>query len=141
MVALVAANATGVVPDNRDPRSTSLANAQATQVPINPPGRAVPALPTGEILQFEANLPEVLFGFEIRERGDNFLQWKPAVDNGLDAIRRYRPNHVLLICSASNRECADANLTRQECPGRHFARKTSQDADQGDMSACPARQN
>ena len=65
---------------------------------------------TGEILKFEANLAKVLLGFVILEGSDDFLQRKSAVDNGLQTIGRYRPNHVLLICSAANGDPADTNL-------------------------------
>src|SRR2546425_13270538 len=84
---------------------------------------------TGEILKFEANLAKVLLGFVILEGSDDFLQQKTAVDNGLQMIGRYRPNHVLLICSAANGDPADTNLIRKQCRDRHFSRKTSQDAD------------
>src|SRR5437899_1017720 len=61
---------------------------------------------TGEILKLEANLAKVLLGFVILEGSDDFLQQKTAVDNGLQTIDRYRPNHVFLICSAAgNRRC------------------------------------
>src|SRR5882672_469587 len=82
-----------------------------------------------EILKFEANLAEVLLGFVILEGSDDFLQRKTAVDNGLQTIDRYRPNHVLLICSAANGDPGDTNLVRKQCRDRHFYRKTSQDAD------------
>src|SRR2546423_4808815 len=85
--------------------------------------------PTGEILKFEANLAEVLLGFVIVEGSDDFLQRKTAVDNGLQTIGRYRPNHVLLILSAANGDPADTNLIRKQCGNRHFSRKNSQDAD------------
>src|SRR6184192_4446505 len=91
-----------------------------------------------EILKFEANLAKVLLGFEILEGPDDFLQRKTAVDNGLKTIGRDRSNHVLLICSAANGDPADTNLIRKECRDRHFSRKTSQDADYGDMPARPA---
>ncbi len=84
---------------------------------------------TKEILKFEANLAKVLLGFEILEGSDDFLQRKTAVDNGFQTIGRYRPNHVLLICSAANGDPADTNLIRKQCRDRHFSRKTSQDAD------------
>src|SRR5437867_2655678 len=80
-------------------------------------------------LKFEANLAKVLLGFVMLEGSDDFLQRKTAVDNGLQTIGRYRPNHVLLICSAANGDPADANLIRKQCRDRHFSRKTSQDAD------------
>jgi hypothetical protein len=84
---------------------------------------------TGEILKFEANLAKMLLGFVILEGSDDFLQQKTAVDNRLQTIGRYRPNHVLLICSAANGDPADTNLIRKQCRDRHFSRKTSQDAD------------
>src|SRR6266567_9510627 len=87
---------------------------------------------TGEILQFEANLAKVLLGFVILEGSDDFLQQKMVVDNGLQTIGRYRPNHVPLICSAANGDPADTNLIRKQCRDRHFSRNTSQDADYGD---------
>src|SRR2546430_15133764 len=93
---------------------------------------------TGEILKFEANLAKVLLGFVILEGSDDFLQQKTAVDNGLQTIGGYRPNHVLLICSAANGDPADTNLIRKQCRDRHCSRKTSQDADYGDMPARPA---
>jgi hypothetical protein len=86
-----------------------------------------------EILKFEASLAKVLLGFVILEGSDDFLQQKTAVYDGLQTIDRYRPNHVLLICSAANGDPADTNLIRKQCRDRHFSRKTSQDADQGDM--------
>src|SRR5260370_41501137 len=82
-----------------------------------------------DILKFEANLAKVLLGFVILEGSDDFLQRKTAVDNWLQTIGRYRPNHVLLICSAANGDPADTNLIRKQCRDRHFSRKTSQDAD------------
>jgi hypothetical protein len=85
--------------------------------------------PAGEILKFEANLAKVLLGFVILEGSDDFLQPKTAVDNGLQTIGRYRPNHVLLICSAANGDPADTNLIRKQCRDRYFPRDTSQDAD------------
>src|SRR5437773_6871788 len=91
---------------------------------------------TGEILKFEANLAKLLLGFVILEGSDDFLQQKTAVDNGLQTIGRYRPNHVLLICSVANGDPADTNLIRKQCRDRHFSRKTSQDADQGDNRFC-----
>ena len=83
---------------------------------------------TGEILKLEANLAKVLLGFEIFEGSDDFLQQKTAVDNGLQTIDRYRPNHVLLICSAANGDSTDTNLIREQCRDLHFCRRTSQDA-------------
>src|SRR5256714_2163491 len=90
------------------------------------------------VLKFEANLAKVLLGFVMLEGSDDFLQQKTAVDNGLQTIGRYRPNHVLLICSAANGDPADTNLIRKQCRDRRFSRKTSQDADEGDMPARPA---
>jgi hypothetical protein len=58
----------------------------------------------------------VLLGFIILEGSGDFLQRKTAVDNGLQPIGRYRPNHVLLIGSAANGEPADTNLIRQQRP-------------------------
>src|SRR6266700_3176802 len=85
---------------------------------------------TGEILKLEANLAKVLLGFVILEGSDDFLQRKTAVNNRLQTIGRYRPNHVLLIGSAANGDPADTNLIRKQCPrDRHFSRNTSQDAD------------
>jgi hypothetical protein len=69
---------------------------------------------TGEILKFEANLAKVLLGFVILEGSDDFLKRKTAVDNGLQTIGRYRPDHVLLICSAANGDPADTNLIRKQ---------------------------
>ena len=92
-------------------------------------GFAVLIQSTGEILKFEANLAKVLLGFVILEGSDDFLQQKTVVDNGLQTIGRYCPNHVLLICSAANRDPADTNLIRKYCRDRYFSRKTSQDAD------------
>ena len=71
----------------------------------------------------------MLLGFVILEGSDDFLQQKAAVDNGLQTIDRYRPNHVLLICSAANGYAADANLIRKKRRDRHFCSKASQDAD------------
>src|SRR5438105_13594158 len=88
--------------------------------------------------KFEANLAKMLLGFVILEGSDDFLQRKTPVDDGLQTIGRYRPNHVLLICPAANGDAADANLIRKQCRDRHFCRKTSQDADYGDMPARPA---
>ena len=82
-----------------------------------------PAVDKGEILKFEANLAKVLLGFVILEGSDDFLQQKTAVDNGLQTIGRYRPNHVLLICSAANGDPADTNLIRKQCRDRHCSRK------------------
>src|SRR5258706_9071943 len=65
---------------------------------------------TGEILKLEANLSKMLLGFVIVEGSDDVLQRKTAVDNGLQTIGRYRPNHILLICSAANGDPADTNL-------------------------------
>src|SRR5437867_13254068 len=90
---------------------------------------------TGEILKLEANLAKVLLGFEIFEGSDDFLQQKTAVDNGLQTIDRYRPNHVLLICSVADGDTADTNLIRKQCGDLHFCRNTSQDANEGDMPA------
>src|SRR5439155_14517389 len=87
--------------------------------------------------KFEANLAEVLLGFVILEGSDDFLQRKTAVDDGLQTIDRYRPNHVLLICAAANGDPADANLIRKQCRDRHFSRKPCPDADYGDMPASP----
>jgi hypothetical protein len=36
------------------------------------------------------------------EGSGDFFKQKTAVDNGLQTIGRYRPNRVLLICSAAN---------------------------------------
>jgi hypothetical protein len=44
------------------------------------------------------------------------------------AKRCYRPNHVLLICSAANGNPADTNLIRKEWRDRHFCHRSSQDA-------------
>src|SRR4051812_42847030 len=68
-----------------------------------------PALDKGD-LKLEANLAKVLLGFVMLEGSDNFLQRKTAVDNGLQTIGRYRPDHVLLICSAADGDPADTNL-------------------------------
>src|SRR5580692_10369075 len=93
---------------------------------------------TGNILKFEANLAEVLLGFVMPERSDDFRKRKTAVDNRLQTIGRYRPDHILLIRSAANGDSADTNLIRKQRRDRHFSRKTSQHADEGDMSAGPA---
>src|SRR6059036_2910545 len=93
---------------------------------------------TGEILKFKANLAKVLLRFVILEGSDDFLQQKTAIDNGLQTIGRYRPNHVFLIGSAANGDPADTNLIRKQYRDRHFSSKTSQDADEGDMPTGPA---
>src|SRR3954452_7871024 len=72
------------------------------------------------------------------EGSDDVLQWKTAVDNGLQTIDRNRADHVLLICSAANGDPADTNLIRKQRRDRHFSRKTSQDANYRDMPARPA---
>ena len=80
----------------------------------------------------------MLLGFVILEGSGDFLQQKTMVDNGLQTVHRYRSNHVLLICSTANGDPADTNLIRKQCRDRDFTRKTSQDADEGDMPARPA---
>src|SRR6266850_7895183 len=97
-----------------------------------------PVASFSQILELEANLAKVLLRLVVPEGGDDFLQHKTAVDYGLEAIDRYRPNHILLIRSAANRDPADSNLVGEQRRDRHFSRKAGQNADQGDMPARPA---
>jgi hypothetical protein len=65
----------------------------------------------------------VLLGFVVPERSDDYLKRKTAVDNGLQTIGCYRPDHTLLIsfalddeamaCAAScqREQAVDMNLT------------------------------
>src|ERR1039458_9393048 len=108
------------------------------QTTINLAGSAAPAPPIGLSLKFEANFAEVLLGFIILEGSGDFLQRKTAVNNGLQPIGRYRPNHVLLIGSTANGEPADTNLIRQQRPDCDFCRYTSQDAALPDVPPQPA---
>jgi len=66
--------------------------------------------------------------------GTNFLHGKRPVDNGLQTIGRYRPNHVLLICSAADGDPADTNLIRKTVPGSTLRRNYSQTPM---MAICP----
>jgi len=53
------------------------------------------------ILKFEANLAKVLLG-SVYLKAAPISCSRNGVDNGLQTIGRYRPNHVLLIGSAAN---------------------------------------
>ena len=80
-------------------------------------------------LKFEAHFAKMLLGFVVLAGSDDFLQRKSAVNNMLETIGHYRPNHVLFICAAADGDPANSNLIRKQCRDRHFSRNTSQDTD------------
>lgn len=63
--------------------------------------------------ELQADLPKVHLRLVVLEGITDFLQWKPAIDDGFQSIDRYRPDHVLLICPTTNGYPADTNLIRE----------------------------